>query len=246
LPGFISTAEELGCELVVADPGRLVRARGQLTLDGRGVGVVIRGFFNEMLDSLADRVRPLLDAVAGGEVCMVTSLRASIYGHKGLFAAITDPALDLGLPTAEADAVKHHLPWTRMARDETSLDPNGETVNLPQFMASRRERLVIKPANGFGGVGVNLGWEMEPAEWDAVIATSLAAGDYIVQDRISVPTQSYPELAEGLPVHPYLADYNPIIINREIIGYFVRLVRGGGVSNVSGGTGTLTPTFRLS
>lgn len=246
LPGFISTAEAIGCELVVTDPSNLVRSGGQLLIDGRPVGVVIRAFFNEMLGFLGDRVRPLLDAVAAGEVCMVTSLSASIYGHKGLFAAITDPALDLGLPAAQAAAVQEHLPWTRMARDETTTDPHGDSVNLAAFMASRREHLVLKPANGFGGMGVNLGWEMQQAEWEAVIATSLAAGDHIVQDRISVPTQSYPELAAGLPVHDYLADYNPIIINREIIGYFVRLSRDGGITNVSGGTGTLTPTFRLN
>lgn len=245
IPGFVATSAELGHELVVADPGRLVYANGRVTLDGRRVDVVIRGFLSEMLGMLGQRVQPLLAAVAAGDVCMVTSMRSGVYGHKALFAALTDPSLDLGLVGTQREAALEHLPWTRVVTDSTTTGPNGEVVGLPEFMESARERLVVKPANGFAGMGVHLGWEETPEQWSAAVAHALADGAHIVQDRIDVPTQEYPELAPGLPTRRYVADHNPIMANRRVIGYLTRLSMQGGITNVSSGAGTLTPTLHL-
>ena len=245
IPGFVATSADLGHELVVADPGRLLYQGGVVTLDGRRVDVVIRGFLSEMIEMMGERVQPLLAAVAAGDVCMVTSMRSGVYGHKALFAALTDPTLDLGLSAAQRDLAIKHLPWTRMVVDDWTVGPDGERIYLPDFIESARERLVVKPANGFAGMGVHLGWEEAPEQWSAAVAHALADGAHIVQDRIDVPTQEYPELAPGLPTQRYVADHNPIMANRQVVGYLIRLSLDGGITNVSTGSGTLTPTLKL-
>ena len=59
-----------------------------------------------------------------------------------------------------------------------------------------RERVGLKPNEEYGGKGIVLGWESTDAEWEAGLA---AANEepYIVQDRITLPTEAYPSVVNG-------------------------------------------------
>jgi hypothetical protein len=238
-------AAAAGVEVVVADPGDLVHEGGRLRLAGRPVDVLVRAFFTSMVLTLGDRVKGIVDALSAGDVCVVTSFRSGLLGHKALFAIVTDPAIDLGLPAERLSAARTALPWTRLLADAATTGPEGDRIELLDFAAREQSRLVLKPTAGYGGQGVTLGWEQEPDQWADAIRSALGTGAWILQERIVLSADDFPALAEGFPMHAYTGDINPIVCTGRVAGYFTRLAAAGGITNMSSGDGSTTGTLLL-
>jgi hypothetical protein len=229
----------------VADPGQLQYAQGGLSLDGEPVDLVVRAFFTSMFTALGSRLDGLLAALRAGDLCMIASIQSGVFGHKSLFALLTDPDVELDLTAHDRETVIAHLPWTRMVDSGTASLPDGTRGDLRRYALAHRDSLVIKPAAGYGGTGVELGWEHDAASWEQVFDAALAAGAAIVQKRIPLLERDYPMLAPGLPVERLNVDYNPIYCRGDVPGYFIRASTGG-ITNVTGGHGSLVPAFRLT
>ena len=236
-------ADARGIEMAVVDPGALAFADGRLRLAGRAVDVLVRAFFTPMFAYLGPRLDGIIAALRAEAVCMVTSLQSGLYGLKSLFAMITDPAVALDVSDEVRDRAMAALPWTRMVQPGTATDDEGRTVELPEHLMARREQLVIKPTAGYGGAGVELGWQHSEESWRQVVAAAMGGG-HIVQAKVPIADQEHAELAPGFPLRAYTADHNPLICDGKLAGYFVRLAAaGGGVTNLSGGSGTMTGVF---
>lgn len=240
---LLEIAAVKGIEMPMVDPGRLAFSEGRLRLDGRAVDVVVRGFFTPMFAYLGERLDGLLAALRAESVCMVTSLQSGLFGLKSLFAMITDPAVDLDVPAHMRAAALQALPWTRIVQPGATHDPDGASVDMAQFLQADRENLVIKPVEGYGGAGVELGWQHSSDSWQQVVDKAMAGG-HIAQRRVEVVEQELARLEPGFPVAPFTGDQNPLICYGELAGYFVRLAApGGGLTNVSSGDGTVAPVF---
>ena len=186
---------------------------------------------------------PLLSAVRAGAVCLTHPY--SICHHKSLFAAVTDPASGLALPASLRRAVHDHVPWTRLLCAERTSDPDGQSVDLLGWVSAHRERLVIKPADAFGGEGVVLGWDMQASHWDRMLAQVVAGpGRYIVQQRVTTRKTCWPFLAAGIPDLLATADRCPYLVSGRMGGYRSR-VSPTEWTNVSRDAG-YAPTFVLT
>lgn len=238
-----SVAQAQGVEMDVVDPGELAYSDGRLRLAGRPVDVLVRAFFTPMFAYLGSRLDGILAALRAGSVCMVTSLQSGLYGLKSLFAMIADPAVALDIPGDVRDRATTALPWTRMVAQGATTDEEGMRVDLPTYLLARREHLVIKPSSGYGGAGVELGWLHTEESWRRVVDAAMD-GDHIVQAKVAFADQEHPELAPGFPLRAFTADHNPLVCDGKLSGYFVRLAAaGGGVTNLSSGSGTMTGVF---
>ncbi|MEZ5158379.1 MAG: hypothetical protein R2687_06065 [Candidatus Nanopelagicales bacterium] len=236
-------AQERGLEIAIADPGDLVFRDDRLRLDGREVDVLVRAFFTPMLAYLGERLDGIKAALRAGSLCMITSLQSGLFGLKSLFAMVTDPAVALDLSDEQLGLAREHLPWTRLVADGRSTDDQGEAVNLLGYLAARRDQLVIKPTDGYGGAGVELGWLHTDDSWAKVIADA-AAGGHVAQQRVPIVTEHFSLLREGFPLQGFTADHNPLLCSGKLSGYYVRLApEGGGLTNVTGGGATVAPTF---
>jgi hypothetical protein len=243
---LVRRCAEAGIEALVADPGQLTHVGGALRLRGEPVHVVIRVFFTTMLASLGARIAALVSAVAAGDVVMLTPFRSGLLGHKSLFALVSDPAVELQLEQPALELARAHLPWTRLLGAGMTTDPEGFRIDLGRFARSAAHRLVLKPADGTGGAGVVLGWECEPAQWEAALAAAARSGIWVLQDRVELVTETIPLLAAGFPTASFVVDHNPLVINDQVAGYFARMSPGGGVTNLTGGLGSTAPTFVVS
>lgn len=234
---------ERGLEMEVADPGELTFAGTRLQLRGRDVDVAVRAFFTPMFGYLGPRLDPLLAALRAGAVCMVTSLQSGLYGLKSLFAMVTDPSVELDVATTVRERAMVNLPWTRMVRGGFTTDPEGGRVELPAYLLSHQNQLVVKPTAGYGGAGVELGWQHSEQTWREVVDRAMSGG-HIAQLRVEIADQELPDLARGFPLRAFTADHNPLICDGELAGYFVRLAAsGGGLTNLSTGEGTMAGVF---
>jgi carboxypeptidase Taq len=107
--------------------------------------------------------------------------------------------------TAERQLFHRHILWTRRVAERRTTTPYGD-ADLPEFMRTHREELVLKPNRGYGGTGVHLGLALEQHEWDELVDTALAAQDdpfrsWVVQAVTTLPVHLFPVVDETGRVH---------------------------------------------
>ena len=109
----------------------------------------------------------------------------------------------------------------------------------------RRERLVLKPNDEYGGTGVVLGWEAEQDVWDTALHLTAAdpPGTWVIQERIPVRREIFPQFdADGnVTMRDMLVDLAPYLFRGKMTGYLTRL-SATGLANVTSGGGQV-PSF---
>lgn len=232
-----------GIPVVIADPRALEYRAGKLWCGGERITLVYRRvLLHELLDK-SDDVQPLLTAYREGAVCMANSPRSKLLHKKTVLAMLSEGSLGVDMTADERALVEEMLPWTRRVRAGETVY-QGQTVNLVRLLLSHGERFVIKPADDYGGRGIVLGWERSTEEWEDAVETALH-GDYVVQEQVDVPRETYPMWDEhGLRQVPLLLDTNPLLFRGETGSILTRL-SGSALLNVSAGTGSAAPTYVL-
>jgi uncharacterized circularly permuted ATP-grasp superfamily protein len=145
----------------------------------------------------------------------------------------------------EQEAIAAHVPWTRIVRAEKS-DYHGEQVDLVEFAAKNRDRLVLKPNDDYGGHGITIGWNADEAAWNEALRAAIADGDYLVQERVPTAREAFPALMEDGTIEfaEQLVDLDPLLFNGKVGSAFTRL-SGTELANVSSGGG-MVPTYIIS
>jgi len=231
-----------GHRAVCVDPDQLSYTRGRLwaeVADGAGgawgrlrsmpVDLVYRRIITSELLARRGLGHPLIRAYRDGAVCVANSFRTKALNKKAAFAVLTDPR-HAGLFTDEQRrAIAAHVPWTRRVRPE-----------MVAVLAARREELVLKPNDEYGGKGVWLGWCTPPAQWAAAVGAAAAAdgadGGVVVQERRYPSTVRLPTYRDQVVYEDVYFDICPFLFAGRAEGAMVR-VSATPVSNVSAGGG---------
>ena len=186
-------------------------------------------------DDDVDR-RALVDAYTAKAVCVANTLRCKIPHKKSFFAVLTDERYATLFSAAERDVISAHVPWTRLVHED-----------LADHIRSRRQQLVLKPNDEYGGSGVTLGWESDEGTWDATIERALRAYQtanraWIVQERINIRREVFPACRdEGVVERDMLVDFAPYLFRGRLAGFLTRL-SATGLANVTSGGGQV-PAF---
>jgi uncharacterized circularly permuted ATP-grasp superfamily protein len=102
---------------------------------------------------------------------------------------------------------------------------------------------VLKPNDEYGGKGIVLGWEATEAEWEAGLAAA-EEEPYIVQDRITLPTEAYPSVVNGeLRIFDRMLDTAPFVSDGAYIEGCMTRLGTAALLNVTAGGGSNVPTF---
>lgn len=199
---------------------------------------------NEYLP-IMDEYPALLDAYRAGAVCMVNSFRSKLIHKKAVFAVLTDQGREELFTESEREAIRQHVPWTRLVRTEKS-DYGGEAIDLLDFITLRRERLVLKPNDEYGGHGITIGWNTDEIGWAEAVRAALVNGDYVVQERVPTARETFPALNDDGTVEyaEQLVDLDPLLFNGKVGSAFTRLSFTE-LANVSSGGG-MVPTYIIS
>ena len=222
-----------GVPTVIADPRDLVFEGGRLTAGGAAIDLVYRRVLINDMVARAGECRALVDAYAARAVCVANTLRCKIPHKKAFFAVLTDERYAPLFSAAEREVVAAHVPWTRVVR-----------ADLADDIRRRRERLVLKPNDEYGGTGVTLGWEADASAWDAAIDRALRESDrgWVAQERIAVRRDVFPVCeAGGVAERDMLVDFAPYLFRGRVAGFLTRL-SATGLANVTSGGGQV-PAF---
>jgi hypothetical protein len=231
-----------GYQAEIVSPEQLEYRNGVLSRAGFEINLIYRRIKVREFLLRFDLSHPLVRAYRDRKVCMVNSFRSELAQKKAIFDLLTDDQVTASFPAAEKKAIRQYIPWTRVvsARQTTH---NGETIDLPEFIARNREKLVLKPNDDVGDQPSVRGWESDEVTWDRALKRALRT-PYVVQERVEAPRQKFPLYRYGqMEVKDVQVDVLPHAYLGKVQGCSSWLtgVNGGGFSTVMG----MAPTFIL-
>ena len=224
--------ESRGIRTLICDPRELDFRRGRLYANGKAVNLVYRRVLTSELLAKGAETRALCDAYLAGAVCVVNTFRAKLLHKKMSLALLSDDRYAPLYTPAQRRAIARHVPWTRKVRPELADD-----------IASRRERLVLKPNDEYGGKGVVLGWTVSQAEWERALGDALAAS-FVVQEAVPVPRSPFPVMLDEVRIMELATDMDPYLFYGRVSGVLSRL-SSSALLNVTAGAGSVVPTYLL-
>ncbi len=223
-----------GCPVLYVEPEELEYRNGKLTAAG-GVAVDMVAFVNwEMLINERKRLAKILRAIADGNVQVYAGVsRGLLASYKVIFELLSDPSYRDMFDADMLAALERHIPWTRLLRERTT-DHAGTSIDLLPFVATNRERLVIKPAGGGGGVNITIGRDVSDETWTAALHKGVTQG-WIVQELAPAERQSFPVVTKQAEIafHDLNCEFTPYVWNgSRVEGVLCRVVAGSVISDV--------------
>jgi hypothetical protein len=234
--------ESEGYRAIVCSPQELEFSGSRLRCGADEIDIVYKRLLVNEYIPIMGEFPALLDAYRAGAVCMVNSFRSKLIHKKALFAVLTNERYAHLFTEEERAAIRAHVPWTRKMRAERT-DHYGEQIDLLEFAANSRDRLVLKPNDDYGGHGIYIGWNTDEMGWDEALRHALSNGDYLLQERVSTAREQFPALQPDgtFEFAEQLVDLDPLLFFGKVGSAFTRLSFTE-LANVSSGGG-MVPTF---
>ncbi len=234
--------EENGHPAIICSPDELEFKHNRLFKGDFEVDIIYKRLLvNEYLPVMEEQPA-LLEAYRAGAVCMVNSFRSKLIHKKALFAVLTSSRRATLFSDSERAAIRAHVPWTRLVRAEKS-DYRDKEIELLDFIAANRHKLVLKPNDDYGGHGITIGWNTDEIRWHEALRSAVTNGDYVVQERVPTAREMFPALQDDGKVEfaEQLVDLDPLLFNGKVGSAFTRLSFTE-LANVTSGGG-MVPTY---
>ncbi|MDQ6829725.1 MAG: hypothetical protein M3081_12760 [Gemmatimonadota bacterium] len=231
-----------GLDCMIGDPRDAEYRDGKLFVGGQHVNLIYKRVLISELVERCGEDGAVIRAVKEGAACMVNPFRCKILHKKASLAVLSDERNASLYTEEERQAIEEHIPFTRVV-EERQTSFHGQRIDLLPFIAERREQMVLKPNDEYGGKGIVLGWEVSDAEWKSAIATALGE-PYIVQERIILPTEPYPNWIDGrVQIHDRMVDTAPFCFDGSYVAGCMTRIGTTSLINVTAGGGSSVPTF---
>ncbi|UCD71325.1 MAG: hypothetical protein JSW70_10050 [Syntrophobacterales bacterium] len=229
---YLNTLE--GVMASLAGPRHLSLKNGRVYCRGKEATVIFMDFNMKSLFKIAhsEDIRPIKEAISQGMVVNPRGMEP--LGAKGLFEVITERYRD----QLSEDTLKH-TPWTRQLYPRSTSGPEGESIeDLVAWAEEHWDDLVLKPAHGYSGHGISIGYKKKNPKKH--IQSALDAGDYIVQQLVPLglwserSTWPHPE-ERSLFLREWQTDFRCFMTDEGLQGFLARF--GGVPTNVGSGGG---------
>jgi len=229
---YLNTLE--GVKASLAGPSHLSVRNGMVCCKGEEATVIFMDFNLNKLNKIAQNedIKPIKEAIRQG--ILVNPRGMEPLGAKGLFEVITERYRD-----QMSQDTLNHTPWTRQFYPRSTTGPKGEPIqDLVAWTEKHWDNLVLKPAHGYSGHGIFVGYKKENAK--KPIQAALDAGNYIVQQLIPLGLWSerstWPLSEERcLFLKEWQTDFRCFITDEGLQGFLARF--GGVPTNVGSGGG---------
>jgi glutathionylspermidine synthase len=239
---FAEYFQAQGLECRIVDPREVEYRDGRLRAGDFPITLLYKRVLISELIERGGLDQPVVRAVRDGAVCMVNPFRCKILHKKASLAVLSDERNADLFSRAECDAIAAHIPWTRRVEDRKTVY-RGEEIDLLPFIVERREELVLKANDEYGGKGVVLGWETAPADWAGALRAALAA-PAVVQERVGLTSEPYPSWSDGaVQIADRMVDTNPFVYHGAYMDGCLTRLSTEALLNVTAGGGSTVPTF---
>lgn len=235
--------EEKGYPTIITSPQKVTVTGSRVTAGGREVHLIYRRVITRELLERWDEVGEYIRGIKQGYACVCNPFQSYIVGSKKVLALLTDPRFQDIYDDEELSVIDRSIPWTRILADGKTLY-QGSTVSLHSFVSRNKDRLVLKPANSYGGKDVFLGGETDQETWDSVIREQIDSEEWVVQEYVPIPEELFPDIGDTVSLRLKKVNINPFAFRCKYGGTISRISESS-VINVSAGGG-LVPTMSAS
>ena len=241
---FVEYFAEHGITAVICAPEEMEFRNGRLYASGTPVDFVYKRVLISELLLRYGLDHPIVDALHARAICLVNPFSCKLLHKKASLAVASDERNAHLLTAAERQAVKAHIPWTRIVEERSTIDPAGNPIDLLPWASANREGLVLKPNDEYGGKGVLIGWETEQPEWDAALAAA-ATEPAVVQERVQIAYEEFPAMTAngGVAIDLRLVDSDPFLFRGESVHGCLCRLSSETLLNVTAGGGSIVPVF---
>jgi glutathionylspermidine synthase len=237
--------ETQGLTCIIADPRELDYRGGRLYAGGQAIDLIYKRVLISELVERGGLEHPVIRAVRERAVCMVNPFRCKILHKKLSLAVLSDERNASMYSLAEHEAIESHIPWTRRVEERHS-NYHGKAVDLVPFAMENREHLVLKPNDEYGGTGIVLGWEVTAEAWQQAVHDALQQ-PFIMQERITLPTEAYPIIVDGtVRIEDRILDTAPFVFYGGYMDGLLTRLSTESLVNVTAGGGSSVATFLVA
>jgi len=236
-----------GIRTVICDPDALEFRGGRLYAAGEHVDFVYKRVLTTELLRRYGLNHPMIHALRAGAICLANPFTCKLLHKKASFALVSDEQNAHLFTQAERDAIRQHIPWTRVVSERHTLDSRGERIDLLPWAVRNQERLVLKPNDEYGGKGVLIGWETDASTWERALESALEEPS-IIQERAYIAYEDFPRLTESGQVEMgrRLVDCDPFLFHGDSMGGCLVRLSSVTLLNVTAGGGSVVPHFVIS
>ena len=233
-----------GIGVTICTPDELDFHDGRLYAAGRAVDFVWKRVLISELLQRYGLDNPIFDAARAGAICMVNPWNCKLLHKKASFAVASDERHAYLFTPAELDAIRRHIPWTRMVEDRRTLAPDGSRIDLLDWAGEHKDTLVLKPNDEYGGKGVLIGWETDQTDWNTALRNGLT-DPTIVQTRALIAYEDFPRLDDQghVDISRRLVDCDPFLYHGNVAGACLTRLSTVTLLNVTAGGGSTAPAF---
>ena len=192
-------AKQLGITVMHADPSELRVKDGEVYYGDTIVDVAYRDYeTRDLIVAEEELGKPLEGMRALFKSNRIVSSMVGDFDHKSCWEILTDPTLAEKYFNAEECRIfRRHVLWTRIVSARRTTLPHNVEGDLPEFIRTHREQLIIKPNRSYGGEGVTIGPATSQADWDKLINDAMASGgdselEWVVQSITRLPVSEFP------------------------------------------------------
>ena len=239
---FAEYFKSQGLECIITDPREVEYRDGRLVAGDFPITLIYKRVLISELIERGGLDQPVMRAVRDGAVCMVNPFRCKILHKKASLAVLSDERNASLFNAEEQEAINAHIPWTCRV-EERHASFHGRTIDVIPHILEHREDFVLKPNDEYGGKGIVLGWETDSTGWAQALQNALAE-PYVVQERVAIPSEPYPSLADGhVQMIDRMLDTNPLVFYGDYVDGCLSRLSAEALLNVSAGTGSAVATF---
>lgn len=235
---------ESGIETTICDPEEMDFHKGKLYAAGRPVDFVWKRVLTTELLQKYRLDHPLIDAAKAGAVCIANPFNCKLLHKKASFAVVSDERNAQLFSESELQAIRQHIPWTRVVEDRKTLDQQGRPIDLLSWSSQHRDHLVLKPNDEYGGKGVLIGWETDQSTWDRALENARSEPS-IIQERALISYEEFPSIDEqgNVKISERLVDCDPYLFHGDTVGGTLVRLSSVTLLNVTAGGGSVIPAF---
>ncbi|MBI3957674.1 MAG: hypothetical protein HY328_02605, partial [Chloroflexi bacterium] len=241
---FVDYFARQGIAAVICSPDETEFRDGVFYANGAAVDFVYkRVLISELLQKYGLK-HPIVYALEAGAICVMNPFTCKLLHKKASFAIAGDERNAHLLTPAEREAIHAHVPWTRLIEERTTLDREGNPIDLLPWASQNRAHLVLKPNDEYGGKGVHIGWETDQSVWDTALYNALEE-PAIVQERAVIAYEDFPTMGGdgSLAIAQRLVDCDPFLFHgQDVTGCLTRL-SSVTLLNVTAGGGSIVPVY---
>ena len=231
-----------GIETVICSPFDLSMRHGRVYAYDTEIHLVYKRVITRELLERWSEVQEFVRCLKEGPVCCCNPFRSYIVGCKKVLTVITDPRFQHIFSREELKVIRETIPWTKILAD-TMVTFREKEYRLIDLITGKKNRFVLKPANMYGGKGVHIGLDTGQVKWEEIIQAHLFDEDWVVQEFVDIPMDTYPEIGDKVTFKKKYVNINPYALLENYSGTISR-VSDNQVINVSAGGG-LVPTLTV-